>query len=121
MGLVEENFTNTGNINNLDYTNGVDWGEILRSERPNPRTAPDKEPAPFINPAGEGKLILSMEPGGRQNCDEPLNLDFKDFFTFTSMGGWSTITLPNDSEQRYYGFDARKSKGYILVCQMRVS
>jgi hypothetical protein len=122
-GLLTENLTTAGTILDQSYDTGVSWSDITSAESPNKRTA--REPAPYKDPLHEekdGKMRLIQDDGQRQNCEEHLNLDYKDWFHAGSVADWQTLVLPNDLEKRYYNeFDAKNSKGYILACLSRVS
>ncbi len=61
-------------------------------------------------------MRLAFEPEFRQKCPVPLTVDFKDFFYTMHADGWTTLTLPNDSEAKAYRYDSTKMQGVIMVC-----
>ena len=120
LGLVTENPNAVGAILDQNYEEGVSSSELARIERPGRRDP--NEAAPYKSAAGDDKVLMVREDSGRQNCPEYLNLDYKDYFYVSSIEGWRSLLLPNDSERKMYTeFDAKTSKGYILACLVRVS
>ncbi|CAB9503273.1 expressed unknown protein [Seminavis robusta] len=120
-GLLTENFTNVGTIMDQSYEDGASSGAVFQIENPSFRSG--KEPAPYEDPRPErnnGLMRLVREDNGRQQCEEYVNLDYKDYFYVGSVTDWQTLVLPNKSEKNYYKeFDAAKSKGWILACLTR--
>ncbi|CAB9505449.1 expressed unknown protein [Seminavis robusta] len=120
-GLVTENFTSVGTIMDQSFEEGTSWKPIFKSE--NRHFGGESEPVPYEDPNPEknnGIMRLVREDGQRQECEEYVNLDYKDYFYAGSVADWQTLVLPNDSEKKYYTeFDAAKSKGWILVCLTR--
>lgn len=117
QGLITENTTAVGRILDQNYEIGPSLREISNLERPK-----YGDPTIVVSPHGDDQILLATDAGGRQDCEENLNLDYKDFFVVTNREGWRTLSLPNDSESKVYTeFDGANSKGYVLVCLVRVS
>jgi hypothetical protein len=118
-GFVTENFSAIGEILDQNYDEGVSSTLLMATERPNRK---DQEKVPFKSPAGDDQMLMVRDDSGRQNCEEYLNLDYKDYFFVSNIEGWRSFTLPNDSETKEYTeFDVKKSKGYVFACLARVS
>lgn len=63
-----------------------------------------------------GQAILSYTETQRQECEDYLNLDYKDYFHISSFEGWRSLTLPNDAEEAYYNVDTSQHKGILIAC-----
>ncbi len=61
-------------------------------------------------------MRLAFEPQFRQTCPVPLTVDFKDFFYTSRADGWTSLTLPNDSEAKAYRYDSSKMQGLVMIC-----
>lgn len=110
-GLVTENSAAVGTILDQNYEEGVSSGKLFQQERSKSMSFNDDD-----------KILMVRDDGGRQQCDEYLNLDYKDYFFVSNREGWRSVTLPNDAERNFYTeFDGANSKGYILLCLVRVS
>lgn len=115
-GLLTEDFDHVGKILDQNYDQGVNSTDLTQTE--NPRAQSDA--VAMVNPKGAGKMMLIRDDNNRQQCEEYVNLDFKDYFHVSGIEGWQSLTLPNDSEKKVYTeFDAAKAKGYIAVCLAR--
>ena len=63
--------------------------------------------------ADDGKMRLVWEAKDRQQCEVPLNQDYKDYYIVTP-GDWQSLTIPNDREANYYG-TGEPYKGLVMV------
>ena len=67
-------------------------------------------------PAEDGQMRLTYVARDRQICPVPLMMDYKDFFYTTEKDGWTSVTVPNDSEYEAFGGADFKPDGIVLVC-----
>lgn len=79
-------------------------------------------------PAGEvpaevdvGEIRLAYDPTEhaakhKPTCPYNVGIDYKDFFFLSSVEGWKTLTLPNDSEKKKYGVEPSQMLGMIFIC-----
>jgi len=64
----------------------------------------------------EGELMrLVYDSDSRQNCEVPLQMDYKDFFYVKQQEGWKKLVLPNDAELKEYG-TGEPFRGIIATC-----
>lgn len=52
----------------------------------------------------------------QKGCDVELNRDYRDYFFASNKMGWTTITIPNDAENRLYVEDSQKLQGVLVFC-----
>jgi len=123
QGFLTENFTTTGTIFDQNYESSWKYpiskeSEVMEQETRKEGAVEYKDPRAGRN----GQLVLVAAHEDRQVCDEPTNLDYKDYFFMSSLQGQKSLILPNKSEKKHYTeFDASKSKGYVLACLKKVS
>lgn len=66
----------------------------------------------------EGKeMRFVKDTGARQQCEVPLNQDFKDYWYIQGKEDWQSITLPNKSELETYG-TGQPLNGVLAICLM---
>ena len=66
------------------------------------------------NPNVGGQMRLIFEEKDRQQCEIPLNQDYKDYYIVTGKDDWQYITIPNDREAQHYG-DGEPLQGLIML------
>jgi hypothetical protein len=113
-GFLTDNVTATGHIlDQNSYEHGVPFYNVIQ------RVEAARVPKAY-NEADE--MLLVEYDKGHQTCEEDLNMDFKDFYFVSSRHGLRTITLPNDSEMKYYTeFNPKIGRGVLVACLPVVS
>jgi hypothetical protein len=62
-------------------------------------------------------MRLAYDPDDRQDCNETIQMDYKDFFLVHEKDGWQELTLPNDREvEAYSPTTPPKFHGYVAIC-----
>ncbi|GKZ01031.1 hypothetical protein MPSEU_001054500 [Mayamaea pseudoterrestris] len=62
----------------------------------------------------QSMMRLVWEAKDRQQCEVPLNQDFKDYYMVTAQDGWQSLIIPNDREADYYKA-SDPYKGIVMV------
>lgn len=118
-GLLTEDFDKT-TINpaiERTFERGFSWKEVYDSEN-----AKAANPTSWKNPVPRHEEFIIVSTDYEKECPIDTFLDLADNFYVSSRHGWRHLTLPNDSEKKFYSeFDARKGKGWIMVCFGRCS
>lgn len=119
QGFLTENFTHT-TTTIIDQTYEMSYSrnnDIFPVEKPNPKSGQTAQAFVDSRPERADQMVLNWDDKEHQECEEHLNLDFKDTFLVSSIEGWRGVTVPNDSELEYYKeWDPKHAIGYILVC-----
>jgi len=93
------------------YFTGVEDKEFLKSNR-------DKREANEHVPHHPMQLVYTMHDERETNCgDELAHADYHDFFMAEESEGWTSLTFPNDAEQKAYGYHQNKNKykGMLVI------
>ena len=119
-GLLTENTTAvTSRVTDIaGYEQAVLFSTIRDTEhhRPGPDN-PNKTVYVDSRVDRATQLTLVGSDQERSNCPLAQHLDYRDSFFVSSVEGWRSLTIPNDMELEHYSeYDARKNKGWIVVC-----
>jgi len=61
------------------------------------------------------EMRLTFSSAWREQCEVPLNQDFKDYFLVQGSELWQQVTIPNDAELKAYG-TGNPLEGIIAIC-----
>ena len=110
-GLLTENFNLTTINSNIErrLDDGYYEDDVLAKEA---------RGIPFVNDDPKRKDDFVLVHVSQEYCpEEPTYLDRKDAFFLSSLHGWRSVILPNDSEAQFYNeFDATKARGWVQIC-----
>ena len=115
-GLLTENYNETGKAKSYDhYEHGVMITKMMAVETDDTKNTSYTDPHP--DHADQMVLTSSGEDWDEETCEDLTRIDHKDFFYISSKEGWRTLTIPNNSEKKYYTeFSTETSKGWIIIC-----
>jgi len=81
---------------------------------------------PYVDPhpGREEFMVMTAKDDEWEDgkCEEQTNVDHKDYFIISSVESWRKLTLPNDSELKYYSeWDPHSEtrKKWILICMAK--
>merc|ERR1719223_750180 len=66
-------------------------------------------------------LKIAYFKGERQNCETPLQIDYKDAFYVESSFGWTGTIVPNEASKRAFlsDEDPIERKGLVMMCNRK--
>ena len=107
LGLVTNSRNKSTHIEH-GYHLGYEVGYPSEKDMPEPEPENDATPPTLT--------VLSM----RQECEVPLNHDYKDAWIVRKDDGWMTDIYPNDAEDEVltkpYGDREKAKKGHVMMC-----
>ena len=115
--LTESNIT--GNVHNQNYDMANSFETLEQQERPKKEVGTG-----FVDPRQPNSIPFVMSEKEREQCPDTGQLmrhDFGDWYHLSSLQGWRSIVLPNDSEIQYYNFNPRNGHKWIFLCLKKCS